>query len=72
MTDTELREYIKAWEEEERQAIGPAAAREVLRLRGLVHNIDLTLRVPAAEYVPAIGDVFKLIDETGKAASDGK
>lgn len=32
-------------------------------LRELVEAIDLTLRVPAAEYVPAIGDVFTLIDK---------
>ena len=31
----------------------------------LVHQIDLTLRVPAAEYVPAISDVFTLIDGAG-------
>ena len=29
----------------------------------LIERIDQTLRVSAAEYVPAIGDVFKLIDE---------
>ena len=28
----------------------------------LIERIDQTLRVPAAEYVPAIGDVFTLID----------
>ena len=32
-------------------------------LRELVEAIDLTLRVPAAAYVPAIGDVFTLIDK---------
>lgn len=36
--------------------------KEVLVLRHLVKRIDETLRVPAAEYVPAIGDVFSLID----------
>lgn len=29
----------------------------------VVERIDQTLRVPAAEYVPAIGDVFTIIDE---------
>lgn len=32
----------------------------------LIERIDLTLRVPAAEYVPAIGDVFSLIDDFRK------
>ncbi len=32
----------------------------------LIERIDHTLRVPAAEYVPAIGDVFALIDEFKK------
>lgn len=31
----------------------------------LLHQIDLTLRVDAAEYVPAIRDVFTLIDKSG-------
>lgn len=35
------------------------------RLRGVVHQIDATLRVPAAEYVPAISDVFQIIDANG-------
>jgi len=30
-----------------------------------VRDIDQTLRVPAAEYVPAIGDAFTLIDRMG-------
>lgn len=37
------------------------------RLRALVKRIDETLRVPAAEYVPAISDVFALIDEAKQA-----
>ena len=38
-------------------------------LRHLVNRIDETLRVPAAEYVPAIGDVFDLIDALAKGAT---
>jgi hypothetical protein len=38
------------------------AIQELDRLKKLIADIDRTLRVPAAEYVPAIGDVFKLID----------
>ena len=30
-----------------------------------IGEIDYTLRVPAAEYVPAIGDAFNLIDSLG-------
>lgn len=37
--------------------------REIERLLSLIHQIDKTLMIPAAEYVPAIGDVFKLIDD---------
>lgn len=32
------------------------------RLRSAIEDIDQTLRVPAAEYVPAISDVFTIID----------
>lgn len=32
-------------------------------LEDLIRTIDSTLRVPAAEYVPAIQDVFELIDQ---------
>jgi hypothetical protein len=42
------------------------AERDVLVLRHLVKRIDETLRVPAAEYVPAIGDAFTLIDALAK------
>lgn len=35
---------------------------EIERLRAGLKEIDATLRVPAAEYVPAIGDVFSIID----------
>jgi len=35
---------------------------EIERLTRLVHDIDVTLRVPAAGYVPVIGDVFEIID----------
>ena len=35
---------------------------EVERLRAAIREIDHTLRVPAAEYVPAIGDAFTIID----------
>lgn len=31
-------------------------------LRRVLDEIDQTLRVPAAEYVPAISDVFTIID----------
>lgn len=31
-----------------------------------IERIDETLRVPAAEYVPAIGDVFTIIDQIKK------
>jgi len=48
---------------------------EIERLRSilvakqnLITEIDLTLRVPAAEYVPVIRDVFDLIDEAASAA----
>ncbi len=40
-------------------------AKEIERLTAVINDIDLTLRVPAAEYVPAIGDVFTLIDKAG-------
>lgn len=43
-----------------------ALADEVERLRKLIEVIDRTLRVDAAEYVPAIGDVFTLIDKVLK------
>lgn len=32
------------------------------RLRAAMKGIDMALRIPAAEYVPAIGDVFRIID----------
>jgi hypothetical protein len=35
------------------------------RLRDALKLIDKTLTIPAAEYVPAIGDVFKIIDAAG-------
>jgi hypothetical protein len=34
-----------------------------LALETALRQIDQTLRIPAAEYVPAIGDVFTIIDE---------
>ena len=37
-------------------------AREVERLLDVIDKIDRTLRCDAAEYVPAIRDVFHLID----------
>jgi hypothetical protein len=46
-------------------ALGDVEAR-VEKLEALIRDIDYTLRVPAAEYVPAIRDVFKLIDEWKK------
>ena len=36
---------------------------EIERLRAALKLIDETLRVPAAEYVPAIQDVFLIIDK---------
>jgi hypothetical protein len=36
---------------------------EVVRLRQAIVQVDLTLRVPAAEYVPAISDAFTIIDQ---------
>ena len=36
---------------------------EIDKLRSALEKINLTLRIPAAEYVPAIGDVFGIIDE---------
>ena len=36
-------------------------------LEQAIRKIDVTLRVPAAEYVPAIGDVFEIIDKLGVA-----
>ena len=35
---------------------------KLVKAYGLISDIETTLCVPAAEYVPAIGDVFKLID----------
>lgn len=36
---------------------------KISRLEAVIKKIDLTLRVPAAEYVPAIQDVFQIIDD---------
>lgn len=36
--------------------------KEANRLREAIEQIDLALRIPAAEYVPAIGDVFTIIN----------
>lgn len=36
----------------------------VKELEKLAYEIDMTLRVPAAEYVPAIQDVFTLLDQS--------
>lgn len=35
---------------------------EIEELRKVLHQVDMTLRISATEYVPAIGDVFKIID----------
>lgn len=43
-----------------------AMVRKVKQLRELVEKIDFALRVPSAECVPAIGDVFKMIDEASE------
>jgi hypothetical protein len=37
------------------------------RLKTALEKIDLTLRIPAAESVPAISDVFKIIDDALEA-----
>jgi DUF438 domain-containing protein len=39
---------------------------ELIKANSLIQEIDKTLRVPAAEFVPAIGDVFALIDKAKK------
>jgi hypothetical protein len=36
----------------------------VREMRGALDNVDQVLRVPAAEYVPAISDAFTVIDKT--------
>lgn len=36
---------------------------KVVRLQTLVDQVDQMLHIPAAEYVPAIVDVFELIDQ---------
>ena len=38
--------------------------------REYLRQIEQTLTIPAAEYVPAIGDVFGIIDEARKAMRD--
>ena len=43
--------------------------RQLAFAENTIRHIDMTLRVPAAEYVPAIQDVFKIIDQW-KAAND--
>lgn len=49
-------------------ALSPDAGRgwlspeEAERLTNAIRRIDHTLRIPAAEYVPAIGEVFTIID----------
>jgi hypothetical protein len=43
------------------EAISALSAR-VAELEGGLRRIDAALRVPAAEYVPAIGDAFSIID----------
>lgn len=64
----QLRDPLPRWplhqSQREKSALEllPAALDEIERLRALVQRIDETLRVPAAEYVPAISDVFALID----------
>jgi len=37
--------------------------KENQKLREALEKIDKALRVPSAEYVPAIGDVFTIIDK---------
>ena len=43
------------------QARANLAENRIVELENAIKNIELTLTVPAAEYVPAIGDVFKII-----------
>ena len=47
----------------------PSLVAEVERLQELLERIDRTLRIPAAEYVPAIGDVFTLIDNSNRKSN---
>jgi hypothetical protein len=63
-------------EREARSSAGPDAdnnrkeihEKESSQLAATLDLIDATLTIPAAEYVPAIGDVFLIIDEARKAA----
>lgn len=48
--------------EANKQLADARQGREVERLRNALREIDQMLRVPAAEYVPAISDVFTVID----------
>src|SRR5262245_1229564 len=48
-------------------ALHEQAALTIRRLRELVQKIDSVLRVPAAEYIPAIQDAFNLIDRNFRA-----
>ena len=40
----------------------------IRQLEDAIRDVDLALRVPAAEYVPAIGDAFKIIDAAQRCA----
>jgi len=40
-----------------------AAEKKVELMREALRKIDLALRIPAAEYIPSISDVFSIIDE---------
>lgn len=45
---------------------GSVAAEREKKILDAIERIDLTLRIPAAEYVPAISDVFTVIDNLKK------
>lgn len=63
LTTEQLRALCASHERLRKELSGAEiVARE--RLVGVLDEIDRTLRVPAAEYVPAFGDVFAIIDRT--------
>lgn len=70
MTPQQRKEVLLALSTLENKARQFNAVRDLLdkhdRLESTIKVIDKTLRVPAAEYVPAIQDVFKLIDALEK------
>lgn len=55
---------FQAWCEDNRDLLADYREMEqqLKRAEKALNQIDLALRIPAAEYVPAIGDVFQMID----------